>query len=253
MARPARTDTVTAASERQHPLHLRHHGAAEGCILSHAYELASGARYAKAGGLAAFDPEGERIYNPLPVYHVNSSIVSFFAALLTGSCQIQPDRFHPERWWPEVRESRATIVHYLGVIIPMLLNQPRYEGEGAPTVRFAIGAGVEPQLHAVFEERFGFPLIEVWGMTEMVRVLLDNEAPRAVGTRAFGRPVEGIEVRVVDAEDHEVPRGAVGEMTLRHLEATPRKGFFSGYLKDEKATEEARRGGWFHTGDTVRC
>lgn len=252
VARAARPDAVTAESEASILYTSGTTGRPKGCILSHAYELASGAWYANRGGLAAFNPEGERIYNPLPVYHVNSSIVSFYAALLTGSCQIQPDRFHPERWWPEVRESRATIVHYLGVIIPMLLNQPRRDGEGAPTVRFAIGAGVEPQLHAVFEERFGFPLIEVWGMTEMVRVLLDNEPPRAVGTRAFGRPVEGIEVRVVDAEDREVPRGEVGEMTIRHSAATPRKGFFSGYLKDDKATEEAWRGGWFHTGDTVR-
>lgn len=252
VARGARSDAVTAASEASILYTSGTTGRPKGCVLSHAYELASGAWYANRGGLAAFSAEGERIYNPLPVYHVNSSIVSFFAVLLTGSCQIQPDRFHPERWWPEVRESQATIVHYLGVIIPMLLNQPRHAGEGAPTVRFAIGAGVEPQLHAAFEERFGFPLIEVWGMTEMVRVLLDNQPPRAVGTRAFGRPVEGIEVRVVDAEDREVLRGEVGEMTIRHSAATPRKGFFSGYLKDEKATEEAWRGGWFHTGDTVR-
>ena len=250
--RPARAHAVDTASEASILYTSGTTGRPKGCILSHGYELASGAWYAMRGGLAAFRPEGERIYNPLPVYHVNSSIVSFYAALLTGSCQIQPDRFHPERWWPEVRESGATIVHYLGVIVPMLLSQPRREDEGAPGVRFAIGAGVEPQLHAVFEERFGFPLIEVWGMTEMVRVLLDNQPPRAVGTRAFGRPVEGIEVRVVDAGDREVPRGEVGEMVIRHSAATPRKGFFSGYLKDERATEEAWRGGWFHTGDTVR-
>ena len=40
---------------------------------------------------------------------------------------------------------------------------------------------------------------------------------------------------------------------IRHSARTPRKGFFSGYLKDEQATEEAWRNGWFHTGDAVVC
>ena len=117
---------------------------------------------------------------------------------MTGNCQIQPDRFHPHRWWREIAETRATIVHYLGIIAPLLLGQPPGEDERRHGVRFGIGAGIEPQLHAPFEERFGFPLIELWGMTEMVRVLADNFAPRQVGTRAFGRAVPGVDVRVVD-------------------------------------------------------
>lgn len=227
-------------------------GRPKGCMLSHGYELASGAWYANAGALAAFRPEGDRIYNPLPVYHCNSAVVSFYGAMLNGSCQIQPDRFHPARWWREVKQTRATVVHYLGVIAPMLLGRPPSDEEKGHSVRFGIGAGVEPTLHAAFEQRFGFPLIEVWGMTEMVRVLFDNVAPRQVGTRAFGRPVPGIEVRVVDEHDDEVPRGTPGEMVLRHSAQTPQRGFFSGYLKDDSATAQAWRGGWFHTGDTVR-
>jgi len=138
------------------------------------------------------------------------------------------------------------------VIVPLLLGMPKRGDEHAHQVRFGIGAGVEPQLHATFEQRFGFPLIEIWGMTEMVRLLLDHEPPRKVGTRAFGRPAEGIEARVVDEHDGDVAAGQPGEMVIRHSQATPRKAFFSGYLKDEAATAEAWRGGWFHTGDTVR-
>jgi acyl-CoA synthetase (AMP-forming)/AMP-acid ligase II len=227
-------------------------GRPKGCVLSHGYELACGAWYANAGGLAGLRPEGDRIYNPLPVYHCNSAVVSFYGAMLNGSCQIQPDRFNPNRWWSEVKQTRATIVHYLGVIAPMLMGRPESDEEKGHSVRYGIGAGVEPTLHAAFEARFGFPLIEVWGMTEMVRVLFDNMPPRRVGTRAFGRPVPGVEVRVVDEHDNDVPRGTPGEMVLRHSAATPRRGFFSGYLKDEAATALAWRSGWFHTGDTVR-
>ncbi|HEY3047354.1 MAG TPA: AMP-binding protein [Polaromonas sp.] len=226
-------------------------GRPKGCVLSHGYELAAGAWYATRGGLSTFGEACERIYNPLPLFHVNASIFSFYCAMLKGNCQVQTDRFQPSRWWTEVYESNATVVHYLGVIVPMLLGQPEHRQERDHAVRFAIGAGVEPQRHAAFEERFGFPLIEIWGMTEMVRAIIDNQVPREVGARAFGRAMPGVEVRVVDDNDVDLPDGVEGEMIMRHSAATPRKHFFSGYLDDEVATETAWRGGWFHTGDII--
>ena len=226
-------------------------GRPKGCVLSHGYELAAGHWYATRGGLSTFGESCERIYNPLPLFHVNASIFSFFCAMLRGNCQIQTDRFQPSRWWTEVHESRATVVHYLGVVVPMLLGQPEHPLEHDHSVRFAIGAGVEPQRHKAFEARFGFPLIEIWGMTEMVRVIIDNQVPREVGTRAFGRVSPGLEVRVVDDHDRDLPPGHEGEMIVRHSAATPRKHGFSGYLDDDAATEAAWRGGWFHTGDIV--
>ncbi len=226
-------------------------GRPKGCVLSHRYELAAGEAYATRGGLARIHEGQDRLYNPLPLFHVNASILSFYCMLLTGNCQVQTDRFQPTRFWTEVRESRATIVHYLGVVIPMLLNQPPSPQDREHDVRFGFGAGVEPQLHRVFEERFGFPLLELWGMTEMVRALVDNMPPRRVGTRAFGRAVAGVEARVVDDADQPVPDGRVGELVIRHSAVTPRKDFFSGYLDDPSSTEEAWRGGWFHTGDLV--
>lgn len=226
-------------------------GRPKGCILSHGYEVASGAWYASLGGLATLRKGQDRIYNPLPLYHVNSGVVSLMGAILTGNCQVQPDRFHPQLWWREIAETRATIVHYLGIIAPLLLAQPSSEEERRHVVRFGLGAGIEPQLHQPFEQRFGFPLIELWGMTEMVRVLSDNFEPRQVGTRAFGRAVPGVDVRVVDEHDRDVPDGQPGEMLVRHSAATPRRGCFSGYLDDPAATEAGWRGGWFHTGDVV--
>jgi crotonobetaine/carnitine-CoA ligase len=172
-------------------------------------------------------------------------------AIWTGNCQVQPERFHPQQWWREIAASRATVVHYLGIIAPLLLAQPASADDRRHGVRLGLGAGVEPQLHAIFEQRFGFPLVELWGMTEIVRVLSDNFEPRQVGTRAFGRAVAGLEVRVVDDAGHDVADGQPGEMLVRHSGATPRRGFFSGYLADAAATEAAWRGGWFHTGDAV--
>ena len=226
-------------------------GRPKGCVLSHGYELAAGAWYSTRGGLSTFGEACERIYNPLPLFHVNASIFSFYCAMLRGNCQVQTDRFQPSRWWTEVYESKATVVHYLGVVVPMLLGQAAHPHERDHCVRFAIGAGVEPQRHKAFEERFRFPLIEIWGMTEMVRAIIDNQLPREVGTRAFGRVTPGLEVRVVDDNDVDLPVGQEGEMIVRHSAAAPRKHFFSGNLDDEAATERSWRGRWFHTGDIV--
>ncbi|WPB57269.1 AMP-binding protein [Xylophilus sp. GOD-11R] len=228
-------------------------GRPKGCVLSHRYELASGLAYATRGGLATIREGEDCVYNPLPLFHVNASILSFFGVLLSGCCQVQTDRFQPRRFWDEVRQSRATVVHYLGVIVQMLLVQPPGPRERDHAVRFGFGGGVEPQSHAAAEARFGFPLIELWGMTEMVRVLSDCHAPRQVGTRAFGRPLPeaGVEAQVVDEAGNEQPRGVPGELVIRHSASTPRRDFFSGYLDDPGATEAAWQGGWFHTGDIV--
>ena len=226
-------------------------GRPKGCLLSHRYELAAGRWYASRGGLVSFGEGCERIYNPLPLFHVNALVFSFWCAVLKGNCQVQTDRFQPGRWFVEVAESGATVVHYLGVVVPMLLNQPPHPLERAHRVRFAIGAGVDPQRHAEFEARFGYPLIEIWGMTEWVRAIFDADAPRRVGTRAIGRAMPGFEVRVADDAGRDVPDGTPGEMLVRDSAATPRRDCFSGYLHDPAATEEAWRGGWFHTGDIV--
>jgi crotonobetaine/carnitine-CoA ligase len=174
------------------------------------------------------------------------------AAMQTANTLVLPERFSPTRWWREVSAHGVTIIHYLGIVAPMLLNQAPGPADRSHKVRIGIGAGIEPQLHRAFEERFGFPMIEVWGMTETGRIMADCREPRMIGTRAFGRPFPGLEARVVDANGKEVPAGTPGELLVRHSAESPRYGFFSGYLKDEAATEEAWRGGWFHTGDVVR-
>jgi acyl-coenzyme A synthetase/AMP-(fatty) acid ligase len=227
-------------------------GRPKGCVLTNFYALNAGAWYRDIGGLLTVRHGEDRFYNPLPLFHMNHGAVTATCAMLTANCLILTERFSPNRWWQEVAETRATIIHYLGVVPPLLLNQPVTEDEKRHHVRFGLGAGVEPQLHRTFEQRFGFPLVEVWGMTETGRIFADCHEPRQIDTRAFGRPLPGFEAMVAGDDGREVPRGQEGELLVRHSAADPRRGFFSGYLKNEKATEESWAGGWFHTGDVVR-
>lgn len=226
-------------------------GRPKGCILSHEAELSYGESYLRLGGAITLREAGDRALNPLPLYHVNAGVITFLGMMLSGNAQIIPPRFAASTWWRDIRDTGATLFHYLGVVISVLMTD-RTTGRGdIGALRAGLGAGVEPALHGVFEDRFGIPLIEVWGMTEMCRVLAVDQEPRMIDTRAIGRPRDDLEVRVADADGREAPRGQPGEMLLRHSAATPRKGFFSGYLNKPEATEDAWRGGWFHTGDTV--
>ena len=226
-------------------------GKSKGCIFDHAYELEACEWYRNLGGLHRFVDGQERLYSPLPLHHSNTGVHAFLEMLGIGGALITNDRFRSQTYWKEVRASKATIIHYLGVIMAMLYQRPVTDDERAHTVKFSIGAGVDPTLHAAFEKRFGFPLIELWGMTEIIRFLTDNQEPRKVGTRAFGPSRKGHEARIVDGDDRPVAQGASGELVVRYSESTPRRGFFGGYLGEPEATEHAWRGGWFHTGDSA--
>jgi acyl-coenzyme A synthetase/AMP-(fatty) acid ligase len=153
-----------------------------------------------------------------------------------------------------VREARATVVHYLGVMPPMLMGAEASAADREHSVRFGFGAGVDRKLHAAFEARFGFPLVEAWAMTETGAggVVIAHEEPRHVGTACFGRAPAELEVLLVDDEGTPVGADTNGELLVRASGPDPRRGFFREYLKDAEATSEAWRDGWFHTGDVVR-
>jgi acyl-CoA synthetase (AMP-forming)/AMP-acid ligase II len=220
-------------------------GKPKGCLLSNFYFLNVARRYLAEGGLCEVREGEERLITPLPLFHMNSLAVSTVAMILTGGCVVQLDRFHPRAWWQDVAMSRATIVHYLGVMPAILLSQPPGPYDRAHRVRFGYGANANPKDHAAFEERFGFPLVEAWAMTETGggALIAASREPRHVGSRCIGSPPDALEVRIEEGS---------GELLVRQKGPDPRKGFFSGYYKDQAATEEAWRDGWFHTGDAVR-
>jgi len=243
--RPARDQTPNHATECALLYTSGTTGRPKGCVLSNDYFLRAGHWYATVGGLCQLH-EGDRLITPLPLNHVNAMAFSTMAMILTGGCIVQLDRFHPRTWWASVRQSHATILHYLGVMPSMLLRAAPDPSDRDHAVRLGFGAGVDRRHHADFEARFGFPLLEAWSMTETGAgaVVIANREPRHVGTNCFGRPQPAVEVRIIPED---------GELLVRAAGPNPRAGFFSKYLKEPDTTEAAWEGGWFHTGDIVRA
>ncbi len=229
-------------------------GRPKGCMLDNAYFLRAGEWYAALDGACSFHRDCERLITPLPLNHVNAMAFSTMVILVAGGCLVQLDRFHPRSWLDSAREGGATIAHYLGVMPAMLLAAPPSASDRRHSIRWGFGAGVDRKNHALFEQRFGFPLVEAWAMTETgaAACVMANHEPRHVGTSCFGRREEFVEIRVVDDEGRDVDPDVPGELLVRSAGADPRRHFFRGYLKDDSATEEAWAGGWFHTGDIVR-
>lgn len=226
-------------------------GKPKGCVLTNEYFLRAGKWYAEEGGLCTLGTEGERMLTPLPIFHMNAMAYSFMAMVAVGGCLVALDRFHPRSWWQDVADSRATCLHYLGVMPSILMGMPPAESDRAHSVRFGFGAGVDPKLHGPFEDRFGFPLVEAWAMTETGAggVIAASQLPRRVGESALGRPGPAMETRILDDDGLEA---AQGELLVRAAGDDPKRGFFREYLRDPDATAEAWRDGWFHTGDIVR-
>ena len=228
-------------------------GKPKGCILSNIYFITIAEWYTTQGGIADMGEGTEVALTPLPMFHMNALGCTAVGMIMKGGAIVPLDRFHSSSWWASIADSGATIIHCLGVIPAILLQLPAVEAERAHKVKFALGPGVDARHKIEFEARYRIPIVEAWAMTEtggrgVTTTAADDYTP---GLRCIGRPRAGMDFRVVDDAGADAELGKPGELLVRAEGDNPRDGFFSGYLKDEKATEEAWEGGWFHTGDVV--
>ena len=97
-----------------------------------------------------------------------------------------------------------------------------------------------------FEGRYGLPIFEGYGLSETSPVASFNRIQKPPRPGSIGLPIYGVEMKVVDEEDHELRPGEMGEIVIRGHNV------MKGYYKRPGPTAVAMRGGWFHTGDLGR-
>jgi malonyl-CoA/methylmalonyl-CoA synthetase len=200
-----------------------------------------------------WSPE-DHILLVLPLHHVHGIVNVLTCALWAGGCcQILPG-FEPEGCWERIERADLTLFMAVPTVYAKLLaswdgaspEARKARSEGCRRMRLMVSgsAALPVTLLERWQEVSGHTLLERYGMTE-IGMALSNPL---VGTRSpgfVGRPLPGVEVRLVSEEGAEVPPGTPGEIEVRG------PGVFLEYWRRPKETEDAFREGWFRTGDVA--
>jgi long-chain acyl-CoA synthetase len=183
----------------------------------------------------------------LPLFHVNGIMVSVVSPLLAGGSAFIAPRFDAATFWGTVERARPTFFSAVPTIYSLLVSRPGGQTD-TKGLRFVIcGAAPMPwELLREFEQRYGVPIVEGYGLPECTVCCTLNplHGTRKAGTA--GLPLPGVDVGVVDGQDRLLPVGQAGEVVVRGPNV------MRGYLGRPGQTAEVLRGGWLHTGDVGR-
>jgi fatty-acyl-CoA synthase len=191
----------------------------------------------------------------IPLFHANGWGAAHYITFLGGRHVMVP-RFDPPEVFRLIQDERAQTCNLVPTMATALVNcpeRPKYDLSSLRRITIG-GAASSPTLVREVEEKLGCTCFAGYGLTETSPVLtispikpglnLQNEKRIDVESMT-GYAVPGVELRVVDSNDVDVPRDSqsVGEIIARG------DGIMMGYWRQPAATEEALHGGWFHTGD----
>lgn len=235
-------------------------GAPKGVMLTHRNVLYVAAVSGALRGLR----EEDRIYLVLPVSHIFGLSAVFLASLYAGAELIVTDRFDPALTLATLREQRVTglfgVPAMYARLVEYLRSEPHDEfrqGDngvtqqpaGVPDLRFMYvgGAPLDPAIKQQTEAVFGLPLLNGYGMTESAPTVCQVRYNEPLSHCGVGRPLPGLDVRVLGPDGEQVAQGEVGEL---HVHGP---GIMLGYFRNPQATAEVLSAdGYLNTGDLVR-
>lgn len=190
-----------------------------------------------------------------PMFHMAPGSRIFSAVLLNAHSVIMP-KFDMVEMMKLVARHQVHAVTMVPTMMHMLLEHPEFGRHDLSSLGPIMlgGAPTPPELLERALEAFpGALFSNGYGMTEMSNLIAALtpeyhvlEGPLAGKLQSVGRPVPYVDVRIVDADDKELPSGEIGEIVARGPTV------MKGYLDRPEETADALRGGWFHTGDMGR-
>ncbi|CAG2155867.1 long-chain-fatty-acid--CoA ligase [Cupriavidus numazuensis] len=224
-------------------------GFPKGVMLSHGNLLSSGLSL-RAEGLAT--PGGTYLH-AAPMFHLADMGLAM-PQWIEGNTHSIVSAFSPEVVLDTLERDRVTHLLLVPTMIQMLVDHPAMQTPRDLSALRTIVYGASPISEAVLERAMaalpGVGFVQAYGMTELsplATVLAEShhlpEARQRGKLRSAGRASFCTEVRIVDLEDREVPRGTVGEIVVRGPNV------MQGYWNKPEQTAEALRDGWMHTGD----
>ncbi|OXM63407.1 MULTISPECIES: long-chain-fatty-acid--CoA ligase [Amycolatopsis] len=180
----------------------------------------------------------------LPFFHVYGLSSILNASARHGRTISVVPRFEVPAVLEAIQRDRVTIM----AGVPTMYHALAYaDTTGYDTSSLRIGssggAAIPEEVLRRFEEKYGIPVLEGYGLSESASTTTVNPGADNRKILSIGKPIWGVQLRIVDEADRPLPAGQVGEIVLRGHNIT------KGYYKRPQETAEAFRGGWFHTGD----
>jgi len=185
------------------------------------------------------------VYGVLPVFHIFGLNVMLGYSLYRGASIVLVQRFDPSTAVDTIRERKVTVVPGAPPVWTALSQLPGLQASDLASVRIALtGASKMPEdTIAVMRDKFGVEVREGYGLTEASPVV-SNSMGLEMRIGSVGRPIDGVELRLVDESGDEVEDGDEGEIWVRG------ENVFAGYLNDPVATAAVLTSdGWLKTGD----
>jgi crotonobetaine/carnitine-CoA ligase len=213
-------------------------GRPKGVIVSHRMLRLSG----EAVALISAAHDGDVMFVWEPLFHIGGAQMIVLPLIRKVRLALI-DRFSASQFWEQVKAVGATHIHFLGGILQILLKQPTGPLDCTHGVRVAWGGGCPREVWRPFEERFGIPIRECYGMTECSSITTAN-LDGTLGS--VGKPVPWFDVAIKRPDGDLVDVGERGEIIV----TTSQPGALThGYLDNPEATSKALRNDAFHTGD----
>lgn len=223
-------------------------GRPKGVMLTHANLLASGTTALEAGELELREHPMISI-SALPMAHIFGVGVMNGGYLLpegyTPGYYVQEAWFDPERMMQLIQEHKCTDLAAVPTMLTMMINHPNVDNYDLTSLAVAsVGAAPLPdEVAHAFAERAGCRIKQLYGMTENAGIGSCGRISMPYHAGSAGRPYGGMELKIFDDNDQELPAGEAGEIVTRGPST------MKGYFKNPEATKETMRGGWLHTGD----
>ena len=191
----------------------------------------------------------DTVVTALPCPHVYGNVV-MSGAMQTGMTLVLHPLFEEKTILQSIQDNQATMFEGVPTMYMFLLNHPELDSYDLSSLRCCTVGGQTmpvPKMEEV-EERFGCPLIELWGMTEIGGLGTTFATNGPVKHGSIGVALPYVETKIADTEDagKTLPAGEIGELMIRGGVV------MQGYYGNEQATRDTiESDGWLHTGDVA--
>ncbi len=219
-------------------------GRPKGAILTHKSLMTD----ARAVARVRYTEPQDIVLSVLPLFHIYGQTHSLNISICLGLTIQMWTNFDASDVLAAIEEEESTILYAVPTMVNRLVELAMSRPPQRSSLRFCISGGASLPVEVLhrFEKAFRATIYESYGLTEFSPTCVENPFGRPTRPGSIGLPIPGFQVRVVNEQDQEVPRGEVGELIVSG------DAVMKGYLNQPEATAEALRGGWLHTGDLAR-